>query len=841
MRNTCSSSSGIAMVDTLPPVTASLMALGHEAKPLSVALSHELVGLLSNQLYHSPAKAIEELVVNAYDADANGCYVFVPQDQDDKKFVIVADNGSGMDEAGLTDLWHIGRSKKRDAELEKLANRKQIGKFGIGKLATYVIAEQVTYLSKKGDATWSVTLNFSQFKSDPEGGGTSIPLPLRKIDDTVALGAVAPLTEALASVGVNLSAWSAVGDWTIVILENLKPKVFELRLGWLRWLLSTAMPLRPDFRLFLNGTEVVSSKEDYDVVAQFDVMDLPKERIKAIAKASGVTWKIATGKLVAKEFPEGVTGGALVTKQSLYATKSDDLSRSNGYFVRVRERLVNEDDALFGLKPLSFQTFNRFRADLNIDDLDKVLTAPREGVEQSELRRRLEPLLEAIFYEARDRYKQWQTEQDQEEGKLKEHERRYINARLVEYPTADILTLDAGKPGAEADKSWFYVKVDADVDPREVARNLYANPRAKYTYSYMNLGRSGRIVEFDPAGGIFRINLDHDLVKAHGGEDQTLLLEDLATAEALLEIYLRESDVPASVVGDVLERRDALLRSLSNDHMYSLESISQLLLDSAQVEHDLEIALVTSARALGFVATHISGTGTPDGVARLTDYPNGETTITLEAKSTGATPSLAHLDFAGIEEHMNDERYNAQGCLLLAPVYPGQTKKKNAVATRAREAKVSCWTVKQLSAVVAAAEARQITAARVLRIILSNFAPADVAVAVDGLLKEPAWDQQALYIEILVALRALDTRLKDAARTVDHLAAEISRNEDFAGVSDGDIEAAVRELAGASQGALNLRDRRLIIHTSMDEIERRVRGLTGVGGKPRRLGGFKAQ
>ena len=47
---------------------------------------------------------------------------------------------------------------------------------------------------------------------------------------------------------------------------------------------------------------------------------------------------------------------------------------------RVRERLVNLDDPLFGLHPLSFKTFNRFRADLEADDLDATGVSAEVGI-----------------------------------------------------------------------------------------------------------------------------------------------------------------------------------------------------------------------------------------------------------------------------------------------------------------------------------------------------------------------------------------------------------------------------------------------------------------------------
>ena len=47
-----------------------------QTKEVTVKLSNELVRLLSDQLYQSPLKAIEELVVNSYDAGAAVCRLF---------------------------------------------------------------------------------------------------------------------------------------------------------------------------------------------------------------------------------------------------------------------------------------------------------------------------------------------------------------------------------------------------------------------------------------------------------------------------------------------------------------------------------------------------------------------------------------------------------------------------------------------------------------------------------------------------------------------------------------------------------------------------------------------
>ena len=214
----------------------------------------------------------------------------------------------------------------------------------------------------------------------------------------------------------------------------------------------------------------------------------------------------------------------------------------------------------------------------------------------------------------------------------------------------------------------MYLNVDQESDISELTKTLYSkigreNP---YTYKYISKGRSERLVQFDPINSTFTINEDHELVVAYAKEPAALnLVHAFVTGEALLEVYLREAGVSPGVVGDVLERRDLLMRGLADAHMFSLSALSQYVSDSISQSFDLEIAVVAGARALGFVAKHIEGNGKPDGVARFTDFPSGEQKIILEAKSSVDVPSAKDIDFAAIKKHMAD--YNATGCLLVAP------------------------------------------------------------------------------------------------------------------------------------------------------------------------------
>jgi hypothetical protein len=859
-------------------VADSLSSLTTYGDPLHVSLSNELVHLLSDQLYQSPIKAIEELVVNSYDADAKVCCVYVPaSSQTEKDFITVFDDGVGMDYAGLVDLWQVGHSNKRLETIERLRERKQIGKFGIGKLAARTIANKITYITKSGSQILTVTIDFNRFLSEsPKAkskkgaskGNTSkakapdvasikpVETYVREIKDWNAFVTSTPLKEALdetfrgdAAKAVMritkekdenkiVASLTKLDSWTLAVLEVLTPKGKSIKHSMLEWVLSTAMPLASDFKLFFKGGEVKSSKEDYEEVIKFSIADLPPTRLKSLKDSTGVTWKKVKTKLSSPDFPSGVTGTAVVTKQTLFGTKSDDLARSHGFFVRVRNRLVDYKDALFGLKPLTYETFNRLRVEIQADDLDIGMKASRDTVEEMHLLTVFRALLREIFNEASTRY-----EKKKKEGPKnpkKEGERNEVSPHLVEYPVADVLVEQRDSlKGSEADESWFYLDLPKEADVTSLINDLYTPNREKYQYKYTDKGASDRIVKFDPKSATFWINEGHDFVREYAQEGQSAnLLHDMVTAEALLEVYLRQYHVPLTIIGDVLEQRDKLLRSLARDRSFSFETISKRLRDAASDKYELEISLVVAARALGFNATHIAGGGEPDGLAIFNDYPNGEKKITLEAKSSADVPSLGAIDFAGLREHVKNHRAN--GCWLIAPSYPGSSKKDNAAKRRAEDLKVSCWTLDQFADFVAAAEKRQLNAKHVLDIVLNHFAPESVKAAIDKLLAEPAWQPIELYRNIFQSLEELDGFSPESPRTVDMIMGRLASHLSLRGIGKDQIVSALRDMEGASLGGMRVRDGQTVaLLVSLPELKRRLTALLKDSGAPRRLSSFR--
>jgi hypothetical protein len=824
-----------------------VIAISTEKREVRVLVSYEVVKLFSEQLYASPVKAIEELVVNGWDAGASHCSVYVNVDGE-RPLIAVFDDGAGMTLGQLENLWHIGVSNKP----KLTTKRKQIGKFGIGKLASYAVARRATYITRTLEGINVVSIDFQAFAEATDATGVAKPvtLKLRQVADLKALRAskaFVAASEVLKTKPGNQDL-GKIPTWTMVILEDLKEKAQQLKTGRLRWVLQTAMPLESDFALYLNGDLVESSKSQLTKVVSFSIRDLETDRLNDLGAVTGETWNKTTAGLQSPSFPAGITGEAFVTKESLYAQggKSEDLGRSHGFFVRVHNRLINETDPYFGARPVSFSTWYRFAAIVEVEDLNKYVTAARDDVEQSEMKAKLRNLLLAVFNQARDLYEEKIAEEAKKNGQRKEGSRDYVSTELVERPLADALVASAASDSetTAGSKTWRLVEPIGDVTKLQaLVEQLYTADRKdrSYTFKYSAAGSLSPIARLDVSTGVFIVNEDHQLVREYADKAESKrLVESVIVAEALLEVYLYAAHVEPEIIYDLLDRRDTLLRSLALDQSYSLPALAGALRDAASNADDLEIALVGALRALGFAARHIGGSGTPDGVAEYVIHGLEEKSFTLEAKSSADVPSLPQLDFAGLKSHYT--KVGAQGCLLVAPSYPGAIDPESEVSSRSMQQAVSCWTIEQLASVVQSAERRQVNARKLQDIVLTSFTPIDVTVAVQALLSQPSFDKVDIYGAILAALGSLQDRLRGTPRSVALLAGEISRDPRFKDIDTPDIREAVTDLARASKGMLHLaEDDRVTVLGSLDELRRRVSDIAGGDSPPRRGGTFRGQ
>ena len=237
------------------------ISLGEKIDQIPVEISYRIIELFSAGLYSSPNKAIEELVSNSYDAMASTVHLLMPLNLDSPDAAIwVVDNGESMDLAGLVELWRVAKSRKRT---EESSERPPIGKFGIGKLATYVLARQLTYICRRGSEYLAVTMDFGRI--DPEqDAATKLLLDVRRLTHEEVETALAPMKKLQG--GAKVATWLLSTDgpasWTVVAMRSLRSIASQLKHGRLRWILSTALPMSLAFRLYLNAEEVKPSLEE---------------------------------------------------------------------------------------------------------------------------------------------------------------------------------------------------------------------------------------------------------------------------------------------------------------------------------------------------------------------------------------------------------------------------------------------------------------------------------------------------------------------------------------------------------------------------------------------------
>lgn len=632
--------------------------LGDKTGTIPVEISLQIIGLFSEGLYSSPNKAIEELVSNSFDADAATVHVSVDADlAAEDSTIVVIDDGLGMDAEGLRIHWIVGDSMKRAARTTA-KGRRTIGKFGIGKLAAYVLGNRLTHISKVGRKYYSTTMDFSTIPKTASVTSNSPPrqrapviLDLRELTAAEAKRALAKwIIDDGGRRGLKLFGRGAKESWTVAIISDLKDMATDLSSARLRWILSTAMPMRDDFALYLNNKQVASSKEKRAQVGRWELgrqlTELPKPAPDDLESTINDQFKPSDYKhwVLTDPLLGPMTGYLEVYEEPIDTGKSGYLGRSNGFFVYVNGRLINPDDAGFGIdrNKLRHGTFSRFRAVINIDRLDEELRSSRETLRDSPRLTQSREVLRGLFNFAR--------------GELETHQSDITSERATTQRVADSpysltvrpavqLLLSSWASGSPTrhlavpapDNFSSEEDLKSAIDQRiEESGGLVASVRLE------PLGPFEPIARLSLLDGQLALNLEHPFI-AHFADEyddtkKNLPLELLATAEILLEAQLFDAGVDRNVAAVIMNERDELLRHLARTSgAQSSHAVANRLLASVDKPKELESAVVDAFRQLGMEAVPIGGKDEPDGLAEahLAADSDGPTRyrVTLEAKS----------------------------------------------------------------------------------------------------------------------------------------------------------------------------------------------------------------
>jgi hypothetical protein len=779
---------------------------------IQVKISYRIIELFSAGLYSSPNKAFEELVCNAYDAFADNVGVYVSPDLSaEGAYIWVCDNGESMDQDGLKELWKVGVSNKRNEEREK--KRLQIGRFGIGKLATYVLANKLTYICKKDGRYLATTMDYNKVSDDKE----TLSLDEREVDVKQVEDLLNPLITVAGKEALpfKLFGKDSADSWTFSILTSLKPKASEIKEGRLQWVLRTALPLSPGFNLFYNGKLLESSKISKPIKKSwvFGKDDLTAEALDyATCREDGDQNYVDFSAL------PGVHGRIDLYEDSLVdESKSSLLGRSHGIFLMVRERLVNLDDPLLGMEAFSHGAFNRTRIIIYADELDNNLASTRESIKES---RPLQQLKEYIKKKFNNEVRKFHFEEENKRQQEKSISHRMsqtsltlskrpllvfaekffqgkiVNPLLIEKPTA-------------ADKDKLLNNLKEELSEKE--------PIIKDVKWYI-LSSHDLLAKLDLITGTLKINLLHPFIANYNEEYRsTLPLEFIAITEVLTEAHLYELGLDESMVNNIMRRRDNTLRELSLSDREGVPAVAQMLKDSISDETGLEEAVYRAFLALGFEATKIGGNGKPDGKAEaILGFNDGACenySIVFDAKSTAKNKIKAGTaKLSSIKRHQTD--YKADYSVVVAVDFDGSSDSNSAISKEATQQNITAMKVDDLMRLLLLSAPKQIGLKSIRELFKTCYTPLQVTAWVDRIQKtEIVIGPVKELLEVIYDLQKTDTEPPELALVRFKLNEKTKKN-----YSKADIEKLISSLKYFLPGYVSLDSETVGIQGRPDKI-----------------------
>jgi len=678
-----------------------ILEAGEEVRKVTLDIDYQIIEHFSRHLYGSPNKAVEELVSNAFDALARNVYIYLPG-KFTTNHVVVWDNGSAMDAEGLEHLWEIAHSPKAVGERIAKDNgttRKMIGKFGIGKLASYSVGRRLTHLCRRNSGFLLISVDYNKLHG--ENGQASLSkrdpyeTPIIKLTETQAREYVNVVFGTNAE---SLAVKRLFGSesWTLAAIDDLKEELTPKRLAWV---LGTGMPLRPDFNVSVND-EAVTPKLEANAKISWDfrsdeirqnIQSLWKESVKngdvegdiRFGEEKGLDMTRPGAKVPYVEFPnlKKVFGDVRLFGEPQVKGKAADTGRSHGFFIFVRGRLLNPDNDKLLLKEPSFGSFYRSQFILNIDGLDEDLLADRERLSQNTPRVAELNIIQTAVYRATRTKIESDDDKTAEQAKTvsllpirsREYYREPMTAFLTKTEALDGATFDIGKP--------------------EINR--------------VPVGYDEPLAVFSSEKGEFQVNTSHPfyvaLEKRMGGGKKAReffrAFDLFSVSERLLEGHLYSVGITDDQIQHIIQWRDGLFRELAiNYDKVSSDLAIDLTNASYQSGKPFEEAVANILQDMGFRCERDGASGKKD-VLLVATIGAESYTLTFEPKGCVSALPNDKAEVSGAASHRNEA--GAEHAIIVAREFVGfgknQDREDAAVLKECKESEVvSVMTVEAL-------------------------------------------------------------------------------------------------------------------------------------------------
>ena len=677
---------------------------GRPVDQVRLNIYYDIIEHFSEHTYGLPEKAIEELVVNGYDAFAKIVGVWLPGKWTSERYV-VWDDGLSMDADGLKDMWQIANSPKRGETrtIERGGEEREvIGKFGIGKLASYTLGDSIEHVCKKDGTFLRVRIDYDKLRTDlpkQSDDGVSASPASTAAAPAQQLGESAhPLSSPLAPYQSDiyelteveardwlLSVFNATPDefdkmfgrpsWTFAVVSNLRGGQDELTASWLSFILGNGMPLRPDFEVKVDGAKVeprlgkAQGTVDSWTFGSKEIQDQLRNLWKTASNEGRVSGTLKFGEKVGLdpndqkravpyvELPEvGVVWGTTTLHSSpLHRTRASKLGRSYGFFVMVKGRLVNGTDPELFLPDPSFGSFYSSQFVLHADGLDTILLASRERMKEgSALSTEFQVVQQAVYLVSRRRH------QKEEQKALDEAK---VSTRLPAMSRDHYLD-----PIASYWNAYFpteRIEFDLKAPPVEVESLGSDAPVSKLTKNGFELNGDhpySRRVDKEFGGSTKKASAARRELHAH------------MTWEPIFAGFLLSLGIPTSVVENIEDWRDQMYRLIARQPIGAIEALqNQLEEQSYQSGKKFEAAIKAVFDEMGYYTEHDGDAGQKD---ILVVAPNQKSPlrIVVEAKGKSADKPLPNDDaeISGAGNHMI--KAGAKHAVVVAREFAGFKK-----------------------------------------------------------------------------------------------------------------------------------------------------------------------
>jgi hypothetical protein len=769
-----------SMSSTADPITIpydAVSSIGETIDHVNVQIGPQFLNLFSEHLYSSPNKAFEELISNSWDAGATRVEIDIPDDLAIPSASIwILDNGESMDVTGFRALWSVATSQKRI--IPNASGRKPIGKFGVGKLATYLLANELTYACKASDGVIRmITMDYRRIDDQAKGALHIEPLPLnvRQLND-------AQFRELLSSIdqgslvesfltkvddedpadpsfddefgGPQFKAVPSNGTWTLAILSSLKPAGQNLQRGQIRRILRAALPLGETIAITLNEEKLSSAKNNKDVQQEWILG--PGLGIATLTLPDGSKVEInEVNKPYPHLFVDGVgevSGRARLFDSKISGGKSDDIEVSNGFFINVLGRVIKPEDPYFGLDNLSHSAWSKFRLTLRADGLDKALSVNREGLSHSRELQIIKTLIMRVFNKARQVH-------DQKIGESWPDAGAILTEKWGSIPFEPLqrVVLDSFSSRSEAPD---FIDLDR-VEELEKARETWAESIALQPGNLIrdvivsDLGSENRLVRYQPVDRTVVVNRNHPFAEEHSGTSEELrVLRDLALVDLLTDAFMVDLGIGEYRLKEIRDYKDRALRLVAQVRRQSAGQIANLLNNVTNHAKGLERIVGDALEYLGFQVERLGQSGEPEGVATAVISPMaGEEGVVLVAyrftydakSSAGSKSKTSNINAAGLSRHREDK--SADYTLVVAPGF-----EQGALEHEARANGLTPMKASDLARLVMATVGFGPFNLVEFRGIFANYTPSSVSSWIDGAI---AGRKQAKLLSLDTLITAL--------------------------------------------------------------------------------------